>query len=165
MEAWRSEATARRRDIFLLQETHVTTALQAGALNNEWNAMWGIADTRRTTFWGLAGSKAAGVGILINPMTITNAAASREDKWSERHVAIEVDKLTITNVYTPNDEREREQFFTGITKLYSGSADRPIIGGDYNCVQNRMRDRLRSSGGSARSESPQLVELQAPQPA
>lgn len=109
LEAWRGEVREKRRDIYMLQETHVTSATEVRELNEMWNRVWGEQDTTRTTtFWGLARTRAAGVAILVNPKTCREATEHMAAGWTDRHVAAKVRDKVYVNVYAPNTRTDRE---------------------------------------------------------
>lgn len=105
----------------MMQETHVTTDMEAANLNAEWKRLWGIADPElQSKFWGLAHAKAGGVAIVANPATMaTRAHPHRKDAWSERHVAIKVGSVIYATVYAPNDRTEGEHFFEKVARIHA----------------------------------------------
>lgn len=134
----------------LLQETHITSQVQADELNAEWNRICGLAEHRQTTFRGIASAEAAGVAILINPMTVATATAHRPYTWTDRRMVIELNNIALANVYAPNNRSDCERFFREVGAVYTRRADRLILGGDFNSVQNTRRDRLSLEVGKPR---------------
>ncbi|TYZ58091.1 hypothetical protein PybrP1_001413 [[Pythium] brassicae (nom. inval.)] len=62
-------------------------------------------------------------------------------------------------MYAPNNRNDKERVFNYTRTTYSGPADCLIVGGDFNCVQNLRRDRLRKPAEGYMSESPAFDEM------
>lgn len=95
----------------MLQETPVTSELEALELERWWQHLWAVnLPDRRFTFWRIGDCKRGGVGILIRPQVQLCVSPLKEEHWSERLLAITVDKRALVNVYAVNSRHEREVF-------------------------------------------------------
>ena len=95
-----------------------------------------------------SGSKAKeGVAILVNPHSQQIFTPSLLAHWSPRFISVTTEisntQIQIINIYAPNGVKERKIFFHELATIQLPKHDILIFGGDFNMVENDIRDRLR----------------------
>ena len=108
-------------------------------------------------YWSLSSDKSGGVVILLDPTKHHDSAPWNPELWTKRVLFVLVEEILVLSVYTPNDRRERERFFSELRR-YPWSDTAMILFGDINCVQIPYLDRLNGLR-SGWSESPALITL------
>ena len=139
-------------DITFLQETHCTkTNLEK--ISKDWGGR---------SYFGLTNScHSRGVGILFKPsldIEILNTVSRNDGRAMLMNITSNDSILTIVNIYAPNKEQERMNYFTGITTWIMENAtslDNLIIGGDLNICMN---DNDRSSKTHLKDKSRQTLK-------
>lgn len=132
--------------ITLLQETHVLTEERA-KMEREYRGFWGMNEhADQISFWSGTTDRTGGVGILLNPYQVTEARPTLEHLWSKYFIAItckvKQQRVLVANVYAPQkDEKAREKLFQDITDSTPDFNGLRVLGGDFNCTQNRELDR------------------------
>ena len=124
----------RNYDICLLQETHATENVE-----NKWRNEWGY-----TAFWSSFTGNSRGVAILFKNSFQYDLHSKMEDdtgRFILLDVTINNTRLSIVNVYGPNDDNPNF-FGTLETKIQSCPSNSIIIGGDFNVVQDYTLDTL-----------------------
>ena len=95
-----------KHNIFFLQETHLTDALQGKAWEKEWGEQ---------AAWSPGSNRSAGVAVLVHPSSAVKLADQRVD-LAGRVVTVKLSFhnqfFQAHNVYAPNVHREREIFST-----------------------------------------------------
>ena len=119
-------------NIYLLQETHLTTSLES-YIRAEWGG---------DAYFSSYRSNAKGVCILFNSnfeYKILNKRTDREGQFICLDLEIEGKKITLVNIYGPNEDRP--EFYTNIADIIEEVGnDTCIIGGDFNIAQNQYLD-------------------------
>lgn len=133
--------------ILLLQETHFNN------INNVEN-LKSLFSTDKCYF-SFGSNKSRGVGIVVlnSNITVTKYYLDLEGRMVYIDITFNNIEYRIINIYAPNNEQERCQFFDDlypfcITKKHL------IIGGDFNCVLDVKLDKIggNSSYGQGGSE-------------
>ena len=128
-------------DVILLQQTHCTNDFESNIWANEWAGL---------SFWSHCNKASKGVGILIKSnLSILTKNISHLNK-DGRFLSVDFQLsdryyVTLVNIYAPNKASERKAFFNSVKHFCSKAEDPRIIAGDYNCVQNPLIDRKKSS--------------------
>ncbi|KAF1318326.1 Rxlr effector protein, partial [Globisporangium splendens] len=161
LEDLKGALTAEKYDIIYLQETRITTAKEESRLRHYWNRISGVANLDEpTSFWSIHPDATGGVAILTNPKTISETQLIEESKWTNRTVAIKSKGVVWINVYAPNKKSEREHFFRRLNKEFGTRRAAAVLGGDFNCVLDKQRDRYqRGVRLSVQCESAELRRL------
>ncbi|KAF1325866.1 Rxlr effector protein, partial [Globisporangium splendens] len=161
LEDLKGALTAEKYDIIYLQETRITTAKEERRLRHYWNRIWGVANLDEpTSFWSIHPDATGGVAILTNPKTISETQLIEESKWTNRTVAVKSKGVVWINVYAPNKKSEREHFFRRLNKEFGTHRAAAVLGGDFNCVLDKQRDRYqRGVRLSVQCESAELRRL------
>ncbi|KAF1318308.1 Rxlr effector protein, partial [Globisporangium splendens] len=140
-----------------VEPSRITTAKEESRLRHYWNRISGVANLDEpTSFWSIHPDATGGVAILTNPKTISETQLIEESKWTNRTVAIKSKGVVWINVYAPNKKSEREHFFRRLNKEFGTRRAAAVLGGDFNCVLDKQRDRdgvehLRRTGASGGS--------------
>ena len=139
-----------RYDIIFLQETHWTDDLFS-TIKRDWNG---------DLFCNNGTDSSRGVAILISPhFNYTHINTSQDSSGRILSVTIHFDDnyLHLVNLYAPNSDTERRQFFSTLDP-YLSSTYNNIIGGDFNCIENPVLDK--QGGNSApRQNSLRILHL------
>lgn len=126
-------------DIIFLQETHWTTDLQA-AIKREW-----IGDI----YFNNGTANSCGVTIFFNPrFNYTHINTSQDSSGRVLAITIKIDDhyLHLVNLYAPNSDTDRRQFFSSLEPFFSSRYY--VIGGDFNSIVNPTLDK---QGGNVTS--------------
>ena len=136
-------------DITLLQETHCTKSKLA-----RFKAAW-----KGSSYYGLSDSSfSKGVGILFKEninVKVTESKTYEKGRALLLNVELHGKMLTIINVYAPNNEKQRSEFFKGLHLWILENANAPdsmIFAGDFNCcllkqdrsTQTHLNDKSRT---------------------
>ena len=128
-----------RSGIFLLQETHTTTDIEA-----RWCADWG----NRRIYFSHGSSNSKGVAVLISndyDIQIHNYVTDKNGRYVILNVESNGVRYTLGNIYAPTRDHEKEQQdvlaeFTHI--LDSFDNENIIIAGDYNVYLDQQMDKM-----------------------
>ncbi|KAF1318298.1 Rxlr effector protein, partial [Globisporangium splendens] len=144
-----------------VEPSRITTAKEESRLRHYWNRIWGVANLDEpTSFWSIHPDATGGLAILTNPKTISETQLIEESKWTNRTVAIKSKGVVWINVYAPNKKSEREHFFRRLNKEFGTRRAAAVLGGDFNCVLDKQRDRYqRGVRLSVQCESAELRRL------
>ncbi|KAF1313870.1 Rxlr effector protein, partial [Globisporangium splendens] len=144
-----------------VEPSRITTAKEESRLRHYWNRISGVANLDEpTSFWSIHPDATGGVAILTNPKTISETQLIEESKWTNRTVAIKSKGVVWINVYAPNKKSEREHFFRRLNKEFGTHQEAAVLGGDFNCVLDKQRDRYqRGVRLSVQCESAELRRL------
>ena len=125
-------------DIYLLQETHVTSMHEGKLWESEWSG---------EAIFSPGSNRSAGVGFLVNPRSPVKIVTHRTDK-NGRLIAAKFQipntpnsEFQIINVYAPNIVSDRKVFFDTFWQ-YTFRHVPLIVGGDFNCVPNVQKDKF-----------------------
>ena len=134
-----------------LQETHSTQ------INTDfWTAEWG-----GKIFFSHGTSNSKGVMILINPKLdckIENCISDRRGRYIILDVSIDDSRVTLVNIYAPNDLNQQAKFFKSLNhQLQNFSQQNIIIGGDFNCA---MTDKDKKGGNPVDKKAPVIKEIE-----
>ncbi len=124
-------------DITLLQETRVGE-------NDVWK--WSREWEGEGAYWGVGATNSRGVGVLIRKglnAKIHDVVKDRDGRMVKLKVEWKEMKFQIVNIYAPNNEKERKNFFQKLKSDVDPKDDEwhLVIGGDYNCVEDSVLDR------------------------
>ena len=125
-------------DIIFLQETHWTTDLQ-DAIKRDWTG---------DIYFNNGTANSCGVAILINPrFNYTHIHTSQDSSARVLTLTIKIDDhyLHLVNIYAPNSDTDRRQFFSLLEPFFSTRYNN-VIGGDFNSIVNPTLDK---QGGNA----------------
>lgn len=162
LRAWKRQGNQADNTIWCMQETHITDREEIEELERYWRAIWGVGpgDQAQYTFWSLGTTKKGGVGILLHPHKARAAGATIETvPTTTRSIAVQVGDVCIVNIYAPNTAKEREMFYKRLADRELPVGMRTVMAGDFNCVLDAHRDRLRTSLAKTLCESQELVRL------
>lgn len=130
-----SQLKSLKCSVALLQETHLND-LEHKKLKREW--------INQIFFASCPKSRKRGVAILIhrsNGFTIQKEVKDPQGRYIGTVGTLLGIEITILNIYAPNEEDP--SFFTHIASILAKFAKGMIIlGGDFNCVLDRNKDRL-----------------------
>jgi len=134
---------SKRYDICCLQETHSTSDN-----DSRWMTEWGYK-----TFFTSYASNSRGVGILFSNTfehEIHNIIKDPEGRYILLDITIHNNRLLLANVYGPNDDNPTffRNLFTQIQHFQNSSL---IIAGDFNVVQNYLKDTINIRGQNNRN--------------
>ena len=124
-------------DLFLLQETHVSTKRLADEIARCWPGQ---------CFWSFGRGKSAGVALFVSPRFsghVSRFLFDSDGRVLSALVLLGSTSLNIVNVYAPNTVSERKAFFERLHDYFIPKGSR-IIAGDFNCIDNKL-DRLHSA--------------------
>ena len=124
-------------DLFLLQETHVSTKRLADEIARSWPGQ---------CFWSFGRGKSAGVALFVSPSfsgQISRFLFDSDGRVFSALVLLGSLSFNVVNIYAPNTVSERKIFFERLHDYFISNGSR-IIAGDFNCIDNVL-DRLRSS--------------------
>ena len=121
-------------DIYLLQETHSTEAIE-----NSWQSEWGYK-----TYFSNYSSSSRGVAILLNntfQFSLIKTIKDSEGRFILLELEVNEQRIIVANLYGPNDDNPT--FFKLIqTKLSEFDNKYIILGGDFNVVQDYSLDTI-----------------------
>ena len=124
-------------DLFLLQETHVSTKRLADEIARSWPGQ---------CFWSFGRGKSAGVALFVSPSFsghISRFLFDSDGRVFSALVLLGPLSFNVVNVYAPNTVSERKTFFERLHDYFISNGSR-IIAGDFNCIDNVL-DRLHST--------------------
>jgi len=140
-----------KAQFIFLQETHSTQ------INTDfWTAEWG-----GKIFFSHGTSNSKGVMILINPKLdckIENCISDRHGRYIILDVSIDDSRVTLVNIYAPNDLNQQSKFFKSLNhQLQNFSQQNIIIGGDFNCA---MTDKDKKGGNPVAKKALVIKEIE-----
>ena len=118
-------------DLFLLQETHVSTKRLADEISHSWPGQ---------CFWSFGRGKSAGVALFVSPKFsghISRFLFDSNGRVLSALVLLGPISLNIVNIYAPNTVSERKTFFECLHDYFI-SNDSRVIAGDFNCIDNKL---------------------------
>ena len=124
-------------DIIFLQETHWTADLYS-TIKRDWNG---------DIFCNNGTDSSRSVAILVSPhFNYAHINTSQDSSGRILAVTIQFDDnyLHLVNLYAPNSDSERRQFFSTLDPYLSSTCNN-ILGGDFNCIENPA---LNKQGGN-----------------
>ena len=124
-------------DLFLLQETHVSTRSLADEIAHFWPGQ---------CFWSFGRGKSAGVALFVSPRFsghISRFLFDSDGRILSALVLLGPICFNIVNIYAPNIVSERKTFFERLHDYFIPNGSR-VIAGDFNCIDNKL-DRLHSA--------------------
>ena len=122
-------------DTLFLQKTHVDSMSLANALKDKYNY---------ETFWSLGSNRSSGVAIFVSSklnFTVEKFEFDVNGRFLFLDLLIDNVAFRLINVYAPNKECERKDFFNDLPK-YVVCNRNIIMGGDFNCVLNPKYDKM-----------------------
>ena len=139
-------------DIALLQEIHYDNKLD--------NSAWG-KDWAGDTFLSGQSTNSLGVGILINRKSEIQFIEHNEiivGRLQVLKLLVNNNKIAIINIYAPNNDD-----ITFFNTLENTIADLdeflPIVGGDFNAVQNFLKDKLNGRNDTNKKCSDKINDI------
>ncbi len=127
--------TCNKASIILLQETHSTKDSEA-----MWCNEWG----HRQLYFSHGTSQSKGVCIIVQnnfPFQLHQTISDTEGRYLLLDVTVYDTRLTIANIYGPNEENE-EFYEEVVTKIESIPNDHRICAGDFNFVFDVNLDKI-----------------------
>jgi len=123
-------------DVLCLQETHINNFMTAKSIEQVLNLTNKIA-------WGFGDGRCKGVAIIVLNPTINIDSFQTDIEGRLLYVDLSVHnvKLRVVNVYAPNIEIERNEFFENLN-TYLVTSRHVILVGDFNCVLNTRLDKI-----------------------
>ena len=124
-------------DLFLLQETHVSTRHLADEIARCWPGQ---------CFWSFGRGKSAGVALFVSPRfsgRISRFLFDSDGRILSALVLLGPICFNVVNIYAPNTVSERKTFFERLHDYFIPNGSR-VIAGDFNCIDNKL-DRLHSA--------------------
>ena len=128
-------------DIVFLQETHVDSISLANAIKSRFDC---------DAYWSLGHNRSSGVGILLSPNLKTKIQKFDTDldgRCLSIDLLINENPYRLINIYAPNNEKDRKQFFNDLSK-YLVCNRNLILGGDFNCILNPKYDKIGKGANS-----------------
>ena len=133
-------------DIVFLQETHCHLKKDV----NQWSKEW--SGSKSYNYWSLGTSRSKGAAILLSKnlcernITVTNVVIDPNGRSVKLILHINDRKYRLINIYAPNHEAERVNFFINLQYLIDDEIEaETIVGGDFNCTMNSVNDRCNCS--------------------
>jgi len=116
-------------DLFILQETHVSSKQQADGIARLWPGQ---------CFWSFGRGRSAGVALFVSPRfsgQVSRFLFDSDGRVISALVLSESNRFNIVNVYAPNTVYECKTFFENLHNYFISQGDL-IVAGDLNCVDN-----------------------------
>ena len=142
-----------KADIVCMQETHCTKS-KLNSFKNSWNGL---------SYYGLTDSAySRGVGILFNSklnIVVHSVQYGNDGRQMLINVDIEGKPFTIVNIYAPNEEKSRINFFQSLVDWIKAEAydiNNVVLVGDLNCC---LREEDRSSRTNVKDKSRNALKL------
>ena len=126
-------------DVIFLQETHCHLRKEEKIWSREWGAQ---------SYWSKGTSRSRGVAILFNrsrKYEIENVSIDTNGRYIHCNITADNNSYKIINIYAPNDAYDRVRFINGID-AWIDSEEEVIIGGDFNCALDTIKDRKNCTG-------------------
>ena len=140
-----------KANICLLQETHVDKAIEK-IIKSEWNG---------DVFNSCGPSNGKGVMILLNKnvdIRIENVHIADDNRKILVNLYINKSPITVINVYAPTIYKAREEFFKKTFHwIHRNAKYNVIIGGDFNCVQDKLKDTKNIKGNCKKHKHLQKI--------
>ena len=124
-------------DVIFLQETHVSCKKRALQSEKLWKG---------NCFWSFGTGKSAGVAVLFSQnfsRKVVRFLFDPNGRVSSLLVHFNNLFLNLVNIYSPNIALDRKVFVTDLHNYFL-SQGLPVIGGDFNCIDNVL-DKLNCS--------------------
>ena len=117
-------------DLFILQETHVSTKKLADEISHCWPGQ---------CFWSFERGKSAGVALLSLPDFRATSLAFYLILTSALSALMLLGPMSlhVVNIYAPNTVSERKTFFEHLHDYFLPNGSR-VIAGDFNCIDNKL---------------------------
>ena len=130
--------------IDFLQETHCHLRKEAIKWGREWSSQ------QEDSYWSLGTNRSKGVAILFHPrlreigISISHVLLDSNGRYIKLILKIRNCTFRVLNVYAPNNERDRVNFFLSLHDILQDDIQEAenINGGDWNCVMDSEIDRL-----------------------
>ena len=130
--------------IEFLQETHCHLRKEAVKWGREWST------NKNDSYWSLGTNRSKGVAILFHPklreagIDISNVITDPNGRYIKLMLKIGNCVFRVLNVYAPNNERDRVNFFLSLHDILLDdfSEAENVAGGDWNCVMDSIMDRF-----------------------
>ena len=122
-------------DVLFLQETHVSNSKVVKNLDSYFN--------HYRCFWNFGSNFSRGTAILIShsvDFSVIKYHRDLDGRFQYIDVKINNVNYRLLNVYAPNDESERREFFNDIYP-YVLTNNCKIFSGDFNCIMNSNLDK------------------------
>ncbi|OWZ16530.1 reverse transcriptase [Phytophthora megakarya] len=153
LRSFASQEAGVRKDLVLLQETHVEKKERERAVK-EYAAKWGFRSgglCEQLSWWSSSKDRKGGVACLIHPYGgFKHAQPVLEEHWSPYFMAIQghIDgvEFLLLNVYAPHVVAERERFYRQLARIELPAGAKVLLGGDFNCTQEYRVDRSYAQG-------------------
>ena len=122
-------------DVVFLTETHITSQCEAKKMVGKF---W-----KGRHFWSFGTNLSRGSGILL-AKDLDYKFLKQTHAFDGRTVVVDIEmgnnKYRLINCYAPNDQTERKRYIEGLDIYLINSHD-PILGGDWNFVENLELDK------------------------
>ncbi|XP_064475613.1 uncharacterized protein LOC135389501 [Ornithodoros turicata] len=136
-------------DVAFLQETHFGSCYEARSFEQRISVKG---------YFSFGSTRARGAAIVFRN-TFRGQVARHCFDYEGRVVSVDVSvngkDIRLVSVYAPTDHQERNEFFRGLDPYLMGKRD-ILVGGDFNCVLDDVRDRV---GGTPRHQPWKAKEL------
>ena len=123
-------------DILFLQETHVSNLKVIKELENYFDCF--------KCFWNFGTPFSKGTAIFISYNLNFNVIKYHKDLDGRfQFVDVNIDDIIyrLINIYAPNDDKDRCEFFEDVYP-YVMTTNNKIFGGDFNCIGNPKIDKI-----------------------
>lgn len=125
-------------DIVLLQELHIVSKQQLEVFKHSF--------TDYAIFCSLGTWSAGGVVVMIkHNFSIVDSGVDHCGRIAYAKIIINNCPITLASVYAPTQVNERCEFFKDL-HLHIPASRWMVIGGDFNCIAESTKDRLRQEG-------------------
>lgn len=121
-------------DIIFLQETHCHLKKDEKKWGLEWDGK---------TIWSRGTNRSRGVSVLFNrkyKYDVRNTIIDCNGRYIVFDLYVDNVKYRLINIYAPNDEYDRVNFFNKLHGFMDDECEN-LIAGDYNCAMNSDLDR------------------------
>ena len=140
-------------DVVFLSETHITNMIEAKKMIGKF---W-----KGKHFWAFGTNNARGVGILM-AKDLDYKYINHTYDFIGRTVVLDIqmgsNKYRLINCYAPNDPTERKSYIEGLDLYLINNFD-PVMGGDWNFVENLDLDKWGGSGEYGDTGKKQMKKL------
>ena len=122
-------------DILFIQETHVDNLSLGNSLKCKFNC---------EAFWSFGTNRSAGVATFIFPncdINIDKFDTDLDGRFLSIDLKLDNIPFRLINIYAPNNDKDRKDFFNSISKHLVTSRNL-ILGGDFNCILNTKYDKI-----------------------
>jgi exonuclease III len=143
---------ALKQDVIFLQETHVESDEQIETIQKMWDGV---------SLWHKGSHHSKGVAFLFSKRlqpVIGNIYQDNDGRVFKLECALADIKLTLINVYCPNDHVERKIFLENLTH-HIPKGHYVVLGGDFNFVENPALDKTGGRDRNGASSRPLLQNI------